>query len=265
MQIKTCLNINIKSLLNLVALLITLLVNGLANELPLNGQTTSEISAKVPVLFTPVPFTFAIWSIIYLFLMAFAFYQVLPSQQHAPFRERIGYWFIVSCGWNCLWLFLWHYEHFVGTLVAMAGLLGSLIMIYQSLNIGRLQVSRWNTFLVHVPFSLYLGWITAAALANIAIVLCALNLDSLRLPPILFTIILLLIATGLGTFMILRRNEIAYALAIAWALVGIAVRHQQTLPVLAIPAAALACAVVITLVFVRLDRNPELVTGIKVA
>lgn len=249
---------NILSIMNVAALFITLCINWLSNRLPLNGQTTGEISAKVPVLFTPAPFAFGIWGVIYLFLLAFAAYQLLPAQHTALFQERIGYWFVVSCAFNCAWLFLWHYEQFLFTMPAMLGLLASLIIIYWRLGIGVRQVSRTEFWLVHVPFSTYLGWVSVATLANIAIVLYAQGVDSLGLPPALFTLMLMALAAVLGAAMIVQRNEIAYPLVIAWALLAIAVRHQQTRPELAIPAALLLCAVVIILLFVRLDRNPEL-------
>ncbi|MDY0091473.1 MAG: tryptophan-rich sensory protein [Candidatus Vecturithrix sp.] len=251
------------AIINAVALIIMLIVNGLANSLPLNGQTTGEVSARFPILFTPAPVTFSIWGLIYLFLLAFVVYQLFPAQHTALFLNRIGYWFALSCVLNCAWLVLWHYERFALTLIVMLGLVGSLIAIYQHLNIGYRRTSEREKWAVHVPFSLYLGWISVATLANLSVVVYTLNLDSLGLPPIVFTLILVLIATGLAISMMLRRNEIAYPLVIVWALIGIAARHQQALPVIAVLSALLACVILITLVFVRLDKNPELLNGIK--
>lgn len=256
-------NLPVIPILNAVAFAIMVIINGLANSLPLNGQTTGEVSARIPILFTPAPFTFSIWGLIYLLLLIFVVYQLLPSQYTALFSYRIGYWFALSCVLNAVWLFLWHYERFVLTLIVMLGLLGSLLMMYYRLNIGRRRVSLSEKWAVNVPFSVYLGWISVATLANFAIVLYTLNIDSLALPSILFTLILLLIAAGLAVIMILRRHEIAYPLVIVWALIGIAARHQQQMPGIAVPAALLACIIAITLVLVRLNRNPELVNGIK--
>ena len=255
----------LKQVLNVVALLITLLINGLANGLPFNGQTTGEVSAKVPVLFTPASYVFGIWGVIYLLLLVFVIYQALPAQHNALFLERIGFWFLVSCLLNCTWLFFWHYEYFTLTVFVMFGLLASLIIIYQRLDIGRRRVSRKEYFFVNLPLGVYLGWISVATLANVAIVLRTLHIDNLGFPPVLFTLLLLLLAAGLGIGMILRRNEIAYPVVISWALTGIAVRHQQVLPLVALPAAILACAVMIALLLVRLERNPELLNGIKTA
>jgi benzodiazapine receptor len=248
---------NIKPILNLIALLITLVINWLANSLPINDQTTGQVSAKIPVLFTPSGYAFSIWGVIYLLLIAFVVYQLLPAQRNAPFLKRINYWFVISCVCNCLWLFLWHYEQFVLTMLVMCGLLASLIIIYQRLGIGRHRGIRQEQLLVNLPFSVYLGWISVATIANCAIVLYTLNIDSLGLNPVVFTLVLLIIATTSGIAVILTRSDIAYPLVIVWALIAIAVRHWQTLLVIAIPAVLFACVIVVTLIIVRLKRKEE--------
>jgi hypothetical protein len=48
------------AIINAVALIIMLIVNGLANSLPLNGQTTGGL-CPLSILFTPAPVTFSIW------------------------------------------------------------------------------------------------------------------------------------------------------------------------------------------------------------
>ena len=56
---------------NVLAFILALTVNSLANIIPIGGQTTGEISDKYPTLFTPAGFTFSIWSLIYLSLFLF--------------------------------------------------------------------------------------------------------------------------------------------------------------------------------------------------
>ena len=52
-----------------IALFSVITVNALANILPLNNQTTGEISNRLPVLFTPAGYVFSIWSVIYVLLI----------------------------------------------------------------------------------------------------------------------------------------------------------------------------------------------------
>ena len=46
---------------NVIAFVLTLIVNSLANILPLNGKTTGELSDAYPNLFVPAGYVFAIW------------------------------------------------------------------------------------------------------------------------------------------------------------------------------------------------------------
>jgi hypothetical protein len=240
---------------NMVALFLMLLVNGLANGLPLNGKTTGEISETFPVLFTPAPMTFAIWGVIYLLLLAYGIYQILPAHHTALFQQQIGFWFVVSCCLNAVWLFCWHYEQFIPTLLIMLGLLASLATIYHRLDIGRRTVPPLEWWFVHLPFSVYLGWISVATIANFTIVLEVFEFGNLKLPPVIFTTLLMLFAAGLGVSMTVRRNEIAYPLVIVWALIGIARRHHMTLIGLSVMAAILASALVMTIIIVKLKNN----------
>ncbi len=57
---------------NLIALLVVIGVNVMANTATLNGLTTGDISNRYPNLFTPANVTFSIWSVIYLGLLGFA-------------------------------------------------------------------------------------------------------------------------------------------------------------------------------------------------
>ena len=51
---------------NVLAVIATIVVNGLASALPLNDQTTGEISDRFQVYFVPAGYVFSIWGLIYL-------------------------------------------------------------------------------------------------------------------------------------------------------------------------------------------------------
>ena len=138
---------------NVLTVIATIIVNGLANALPINNQTTAEISDRFQVYFIPAGYVFSIWGLIYLGLILFAVFQALPAQRDNPRLSRIGYLFAASCLANIAWLFLWHYEQFPWTLLAMFSLLVLLIVIYLRLGIGQVEVSSSEKWLVHIPFS----------------------------------------------------------------------------------------------------------------
>jgi hypothetical protein len=213
---------------NLLAVIATIAINGLANALPLNGQTTGEISDRFQVYFVPAGYVFSIWGLIYVALVAFAVYQALPSQRDNPRLRSMGYLFALSCVANIAWLFLWHYEVFPLTLAAMLSLLLLLIAIYLRLNIGGAQVSTAEKWLVHVPFSIYLGWITVATIANVTSLLDYLKWSGWGISPEAWTVIMLVAGVGIASAVSLTRGDVAYMLVIVWAFAGIAVKHAGT-------------------------------------
>lgn len=228
---------------NLLALIVTLVVNYLANALPLNGQTTAQVSDKFPVYFVPAGYVFAIWGVIYLGLLAFTVYQALPSQRANHRGRAIGFLFAATCLVNVLWLFMWHYEQFAPTAVLMVALLALLITIYLHLNIGRTSVSTLDRWLIHVPFSIYLGWITVATIANVTDVLYLTGWDGWGISGQTWAAIMLVTAAVIASTIVATRRDLAYAAVIVWAVIGIAVK-QAGEPLVFITAIIAAAAVV---------------------
>jgi len=215
----------LRQVINIFAVIATIVVNGLANAMPLNNQTTGEISNRFQVYFVPAGYVFSIWGLIYLGLILFAIYQALPSQRENQRLARIGYLFALSCLANIAWLFLWHYEQFVLTLVAMFSLLGLLIAIYLRLDIGRVKVTKGESWLIHVPFSMYLGWVTVATIANVTTTLSYLNWSGWGISAELWALIMLMVSAIIAVTVYLTRKDRTYVLVIIWAFVGIAVKQ----------------------------------------
>jgi benzodiazapine receptor len=211
-----------------VAVLAVIAVNILANALPINGQNTGEISDRFDVYFVPAGYVFAIWGLIYLGLLAYAIYQALPAQAAEPSLQSIGWLFVLTCVANITWLFLWHYEYFGLSNVAMVALLLLLIMIYLRLDIGRARVEPAMRWLVHVPFSIYLGWITVATIANITIYLEYAGWNRWGLSEEVWFLIMLAIAVVVGGLVSFTRGDIAYTAVLVWAFIGIALKQQET-------------------------------------
>lgn len=217
----------LRQYVNLLAVSATIVFNVLANALPLNGKYTGEISDRFDVYFVPAGYVFSIWGLIYLTWIAFAVYQLLPAQRTNPRLQRVGYLFALSCLANMAWLYLWHHEHFVATVVVMLTLLLLLIAIYLRFRIGRVRVTAAERWCVHVPFSIYLGWITVATIANVTAVLAWLQWSGWGISPETWTLIMLAAAVCIASAASLTRGDSAFALVLVWALAGIAVKHAQ--------------------------------------
>jgi translocator protein len=215
----------LRQVVTAIAVVATIAVNTLSETLPLNGKGTGQISDQFPILFVPAGYVFSIWGLIYLGLIAFAIFQALPSQRENPRLRSIGGLFALASLANIAWIFLWHYEAFPATLLVMLVLLASLIAIYLRLGIGRSSVSRAETWLVRVPFSVYLGWITVATVANATQLLYFLGWNGGAIGPEIWTVIMLAVAVAVAWLMAITRRDVAYLLVLVWAFIGIANKH----------------------------------------
>ena len=231
-----------RQITNIVALGAVLTINALANILPINGVTTGEVSDAFPSLFTPAGYVFSIWGLIYLLLIVFVVYQALPSQKDNPRLERLGYAFAVSCAFNFSWLLAWHYGVIGLSQLLMLGLLGSLIVCYLRLGVGKGEVSRTEALAVRLPFSVYLGWITVATVANTSATLLNYGVTGDWLAPF-WTVIAIAAATGVGYLMLRNRRDVVFNLVLVWAFAGIAA--QQWGAELLVVVGALVAAVLV--------------------
>ena len=214
--------------INILAFILTVIVNSLAGSTTiLGGKFTAEISDVNPTLITPAGYVFSIWGIIYILLGVFVVFQALPSQQGQAFQKKIGRLFALSSLANIVWLFLWQYEYLVFSVVLMFLLLATLILIYLRLDIGISKVTMREKLAVHLPFSVYLGWITIASIANVSVTMVSLNWDGFGINPETWATLIIIVALAITLLVLATRRDIAYGLVIIWALLGIAVKQIE--------------------------------------
>jgi len=217
------------SILNLLGFLGTVVVNTMATTLPINNKTTGELSDLYPNLFTPAGLTFAIWGLIYVLLAIFVVYQLIPSvrrdAQRVDFVQRIGPVFFISCLANMGWIYAWHYEMVSLSLVLMLILFGSLLAIYLRLNIGKSEASKTEKYLAHLPFSIYLGWITIATIANATALLVNINWNAWGLSEQFWAVAVIIVGIAIALSVLFTRKDIYYSLVVDWALLGILLKR----------------------------------------
>jgi hypothetical protein len=239
---------------NVAAYVATLVSNGLAVALPLNGNSTAELSDRFPVLVTPANYVFSIWTLIYILLGAFTVYQALPRTRRDADLRSIGYLPVAAGVLNTSWIVLWHFEVFALTVPVMLALLGTLIAIHVRLRAARSgsPAARW---LVALPFSVYLGWITVATIANISQMLYWTGFRGGPLSEDAWAVLVLATGVLIAAIMLLREADWAYALVIVWAYVGIAARQTAPAAVLTALLGAAVVAGVIAYVLYWLPRR----------
>ena len=210
--------------------LIMIVVNALANILPINGQETGQISDSYPNLFAPAGLTFAIWGVIYLFLTAYTLYTIglfkgSGNTINVDLLKKIGIIFSISSLANAAWIFSWHYQLIPVSMILMLVILACLILINQ--RIKSVQLTGREKFFIRLPFNVYFGWITIATIANVTTLLVSLRWNGFGLSDSTWAIIIISVGMIIGLAAILRNSDIAYGIVLIWAYAGILIKHTS--------------------------------------
>jgi hypothetical protein len=243
---------------NIIVFVLTVIVNSLAGSTTLiGGVNTAFISDSNPTLITPAGYTFSIWGIIYFLLGIFVIFQALPSQKDKDYHKKIGWFFVLSSIINISWIFLWQYEILTLSLPLMFLLLATLILIFTRLEIGKTQAPLREKLAIHTPFSVYLGWITIASIANVSVTAVSLNWNGFGINPETWASLIIIVALIITLIVIATRKDVAYGLVVIWALIGIAVNQTETQNVVLLTEASaiiILVALIGTTIFAKLKK-----------
>lgn len=236
-----------------LAFLLVMVSNTAANAVPLNGQMTKEISDRFQVYVTPEGYVFAIWGLIYVLLGAFTTWQALPRNREDATLRRLGYLPALSGVLNATWIVLFQYNQFVAAWAVIVAFLGTLIAIHLRLWEHRDAMHGTPYWTVRAPWSVYIGWLTVATIANTAQMLSSVGFTGFGIDPVLIATVVLAVGIAIAATFVLRYRDVAYALVIVWAYVGVAVKEADV-PLVA--GTAIAGAVIMGLLAVAsLVRN----------
>ncbi len=201
-----------------------LTMNFLANGLPLNNRSTGDISDAYPNLFAPAGPAFSIWGLIYLLLGAYVFFQfVKKDQKTEDLLQKINPLFIATSLANISWIFAWHYDYIGLSVLIMATLLLLLLKIADVLRVQQFTPSK--RLFIWAPFSIYFGWITVAAIANVTIFLVSIGWNGFGIADFIWMSIILVVGALIGILRMHKDKNIAYGLVLVWAYSWILFKH----------------------------------------
>ncbi|HRE59243.1 MAG TPA: tryptophan-rich sensory protein [Candidatus Kapabacteria bacterium] len=205
--------------------IVMVFVNFLANGLPINNRSTGAISDAYPNLFAPAGLTFSIWGLIYLLLAGYMLYQSISEsiKKKEALLKKINIFFIATSIANISWIFAWHYDFIGLSVLIMAILLILLIKIADILRVEKM--TSLEQLFVSTPFSIYFGWITVAAIANMTVFLVSIGWNGFGIADFIWTSIILLVGTLIGILRMLKDRNVVYAFVLIWAYLGILLKH----------------------------------------
>lgn len=231
--------------INILFFAVMIVMNYLANALPLNGKTTGALSDSFPNLFVPAGLTFSIWGVIYLLLLVFCVTQFTTSNQAVI--SRIGWFFAATCIFNALWIVAWHYERLPLSLIIMLGLLVSLIWI-------NIIIKDLPFGLIKAAFGIYLGWICIATIANVTALLVTYNWSGFGLSGETWAVIMIITGALITLLALWRLDNPFIGLSVVWAFAGIMIKRQvdyRTIFIVAAIAMGLVAVILLLAFFKR--------------
>ncbi|WP_025716740.1 tryptophan-rich sensory protein [Paenibacillus sp. 1-18] len=239
---------------NILAFIAVIVVNILASTLSIGGRSTAAVSNMYPTLVIPAGYAFSIWSVIYLLLACFVVYQATPAGQAKTNVQSIGIFFILSCLFNIIWIFLWQYVYVELCVIVIILYSLSLIVVYARTRTP--QPTRGEMWFVKLPFSLNLGWVSVATIINIAVALNKNEWSGWGLSELTWAIIILLIGTAIAILISFPYRDSIYPLVFVWGYVAIAIGHPDHEKV-RLAALILAAIILVYALWLFLARNRD--------
>ena len=240
-----------RQIVTIVAIVGSIVVNTVSNIFPLNGENVGKLSNTLfaDVQIIPANYVFAIWGLVYVGLIAFGIAQLQPNQRQNQRLQQGGYQLAIACVAQCVWIYLFLARLFPLSTLAMLGIVVPLIGLYKSLHDPDLQsdqrrVSQKERWLIHIPISLYLGWITVATVVNVAIALYSMGWSGWGISSEMWTVTVMVVSAAIAAVVNVQRGDTTYLLVMVWALVGIAIRQMGT-PLIAMTGWLLAIELVL--------------------
>ena len=172
--------------------------------------------------------TFAIWGLIYILMGVFILYGWGVFDKWGNSKRivlKIGPWFAISCAFNIGWIFSWHYDAILLSTVMIVGLLVSLIFITRIL--GDSELGKADKLCADAGFGIYYGWIIAATIANVAVLLTKAGWNGFGLTPSFWTCIVIAVGALIGTLVAVNDKKYLPTIAVIWAYIGIVIRHTS--------------------------------------
>ncbi|ACT92233.1 tryptophan-rich sensory protein [Dyadobacter fermentans] len=218
---------------NIIALIVTVVINYLSNTGIFNGNTMASVSARYENYFTPSGYAFSIWGLIYLLLAAFVIYQArgISGKREVPaIVERVGWLFVISCAANSAWVLAWLYDFTGLSVLIMIGLLTSLWLIIVRTRMEMDLIPIKKIALTWWPFAIYLGWISVALIANVAAYFTKIGWNGFGLSPVTWTVIMICVAGVVYLMLTWKRNLRESSMVGVWALIAVAAANWGTTP-----------------------------------
>lgn len=233
-----------------IAIVGSFIGSGAAGGIPIQDAAGGALAADATRIAPGGP-AFAIWGVIYVGLLAYAVWQLLPAQRTAARQRTLGYPIALSLLLNAVWILSVQYGQLAFSVVVIVLLLVDLAWTFRLTLLSR-PSSLWDAVVTDGTVGLYLGWVCVATAANVTAAVVAAGFRGSA--PDVWAVAVLVVAGLVGVLLAVGgRGRIAPMLSLCWGLVWVAVARFGG-PLFSVPAAvaALAAAGIVAAVTIAL-------------
>ncbi|WP_371135447.1 hypothetical protein [Frigidibacter sp.] len=190
----------------------------------------------------PAGYAFAIWGLLYLWLLAHASFGLLKRADH-PAWDAPRWPLFASLGLGAVWLEIAEQMPVIAVVLIWVMTATAVMALLRTPP----APDRW---LLRAPIAAYAGWLTAAAGVGTGVVLTGYGI----LPPVAAALAMLALILVLAMVVQMRSQAAEYGAAVLWALIGVLVANLTSAPVVAI-AALIGAGVIGAAVWAAISRS----------
>lgn len=151
--------LKIRSITNLILVAAVIFISYYSSIVGINGETQATVSKGLSTDFTPAPYAFSIWGLIFVMLVVIAIKDVrLAFAQDESGYESFNCWLTIALVLTVAWTIVWSYLQIGWSLVVMTGIFLSLLLAVLHKNPRPVSAN--------ITLALYFGWISVALVAN---------------------------------------------------------------------------------------------------
>ncbi|MET0990918.1 MAG: TspO/MBR family protein [Lacisediminihabitans sp.] len=221
--------------------------SGAAGGTPIQDAAGGALAADATTI-APAGPAFSIWSVIYLGLIAYAIWQLLPRQRSDPRQRVLGYPIAVTLLLNAAWILSIQFGALALSVPIIVVLLAALVYAF-FLTLRTRPKTAVEAIVADGTVGLYLGWVCVATAANITAFLVDAGFAGWGIPRDVWSVGVVAVAGAVGVLLAVRgRGRLAPAASLSWGLAWVAVARLGGEPHSVATGVAAVVAVVVVLV-----------------
>jgi len=224
----------------IIGFIIMFVLYGLSSSGYLGDNPVGQTASYVNPLIVPAGYAFSIWSIIYLGLIIFPFYQWKQGNRTSIQWQKVRVLYSINVILNGVWLAFASYSWLILSVIVIVGMLITLYMINEQLIRIEQEGQPLNYWIEKLVFSIYFAWITLATVLNVSSALSFYKWNGFGISEVMWSYIILPIVAIIAGFVVKKYRSLPYAAVVIWAFMAIFVKHRGTLESLSYLAVSIA-------------------------